>query len=392
MSPNTGRKNWRKDQDRFPPPFSSPNPARLPPPLTPPSSISTSPSSISTPPSSTSTSTSDIYPPLTTLFTPHPSCASFYISYCAGLSCYAKAFPEATCLDESEQLTVRSSLSCYPETTRGNNVLTYSPGYLCPVGMTTVNSVSMLDGAWCCPTGLTFTNGLCEKTTSQATLLSTNFNNCANAEIMTITRIINGEDGIVLSATPILLTGQKLPNATAFTSAPPKPRQKGVPTGQSPLSITTKTGIIVGSIFGAAILSLFAAFHIWRRIRAKAATKVQSEQVAKAEHDEYTGKPELEGSEVNVYIVKAELDAAAIRAELEGDLREPGGDGIHVLKPELEGTVGTEENRGAYVRKKSELEATLEPCASTGRHDIAELEAGVSSARVGVSIAARSDI
>ncbi|KAI0452549.1 hypothetical protein F5B21DRAFT_335157 [Xylaria acuta] len=352
------------------------------------------------------TSTLDKYPPLTTLFTPDPSCLSFYIeSYVSILpandgydhSYHAIAFPDAGCWDESGLPTVRRSLSCYPETIDGNYVLTYSPGYFCPVGMATVDSLSVPNGAWCCPNGLTWEGGLCRKTTSQATLLSTEPGNCAGEEIVTIGRLINRHT-IALSATPILLTGQKFRMTTPFTSATSSSAvsatssiqtsdHKDVPTNQRSPSRMAKVGIILGSILGTAFLLLLAAFYIRRRSKAQEVEKAQAEQTVKAEPDEYMGKPELEGSKAYVYTVKAELDAAAIRAELEGDLTGPHGDGIHVMKPELEGTVGTERNRGAFVRNKSELEAISKPCASTTQHNFAEIEAP--SAGDGV---ARSDI
>ncbi|KAI0534260.1 hypothetical protein GGR58DRAFT_483412 [Xylaria digitata] len=70
--------------------------------------------------------------------------------------------------------------------------------------------------------------------------------------------------------------------------------------------------------------------------KAKAPKKGRPEKVLKVKPDEYTGKPELEGSRAYVYTTKAVLDAMATRAELEGTVVEPhGDDGIYVLKPEL---------------------------------------------------------
>ncbi|TRX96507.1 hypothetical protein FHL15_002779 [Xylaria flabelliformis] len=194
---------------------------------------------------STPTSTSNEYPPLTTLFTPDPSCSSFYVNICdtddPAQYCTATAFPPVGCLDESSQRTTRSSLTCYPSSAPGLviGLSTYSPGCM----------------------------------------------------------------------------------------------------------------------------------------KALAAKSVLSGKAAKIEPDKCIGKPELEGSKAYVYTVKPELDAAAIRAELEGDFSEPHGDGIYVLKPELDGTVGSERNRGAYVRKKPELATASKPCAVTTQHNIAELEA-----------------
>ncbi|KAJ8128753.1 hypothetical protein O1611_g4881 [Lasiodiplodia mahajangana] len=380
------------------------------------------------------TSTSDEFPPLTTLFTPDPSCASFYISSDSSDSTYyATAFPEATCLDESGQSTVRLVLKSllFPPVE--------SPGAInCLNGTPYHATLGPLAGVLSSPTlrdisvlGLTLADGICQKTTSQATLLFTYFDDCAYTETVTVVRVIDGGDGIVISATPIRLTGQRLPTTTPFTStsssaaasspsstppsstAPYLPtvsssstaspasatfsksahasNPKEMPTNQSPLSQPAMIGTIVGSILGTVLIFVLTAFYIWRRTRARAAAKVQSKQTVKAEPDEHTGKPELEGSKAYVYTTRAELDAAATRAELEGDLRGPYGDGIYVFKPELEGAVGAERHRGAYVMKV-ELEATSKPGALAARHDTTELEALASRAGVGTSIAARPDV
>ncbi|KAF2963853.1 hypothetical protein GQX73_g9721 [Xylaria multiplex] len=62
-------------------------------------------------------------------------------------------------------------------------------------------------------------------------------------------------------------------------------------------------------------------------------------------------------NDISAYLrLKSELDAAAVRAELEGTPVEGRGPGIHVLKPELEGTPGISNLPGVYVKKKAELE------------------------------------
>lgn len=86
----------------------------------------------------------------------------------------------------------------------------------------------------------------------------------------------------------------------------------------------------------------------------------------------YSGKPELQGS-VPMYTTKAELDAAAIRAELPGSLGEEHGAGVYVLKPELEGTPGEPGTAGrVYVKKKSELEA-MNKASRRVQTEVAEL-------------------
>ncbi|KAI0548369.1 hypothetical protein F4679DRAFT_585540 [Xylaria curta] len=341
---------------------------------------------------STPTSTSDKYPPLTTLFTPDPSCLSFYMVDCdsnAGRdsplqACVAMAFPRAVCLDEASQKATRSSLSCYPSSSGGDGLLTYSPGYFCPVGMTTVDSVSVPSGAWCCLSGFTLTRSLCLKTTSKATVLSTNISNCASEELKTISGGLNGNDPVILFASPIFLTGQKFSMTAPFTSATSSSAAPPTSSATTPASLMAdnnqeaarvKLGLIVGVVLGIISLLLLAFFCIRRRRKAMATKSVLSEQAIRVESDKYIGKPELEGSQAYVYTIKPELDATAVRAELEGDVIEPHGDSINVLKPELEGTPGSERNRGAYVRKKSELEAMSKPSASTAQHDLAELEA-----------------
>ncbi|KAI0855893.1 hypothetical protein F4860DRAFT_494930 [Xylaria cubensis] len=344
------------------------------------------------------TSTSDGYPPLTTLFTPDPSCLSFYMTRCSSRGrfggdggCAAMAFPPAGCLDGNNDTATRSSLSCYPRSSGGYGLLTYSPGYFCPVGMTTVDSISVSSGAWCCLSGLTWSSSICLKTTSQATFISTDFNDCTYEEL----RTVNGQaflNVITMSADPIRLDGQRFPTTTPFTSessisntktiiyttgsaGSSITQTKDVPSNQRSLSQTAEVGIILSSVLGTASLLLLAFFCIRRRRKATEAKSVLFKQAVKEEPDKYIGKPELEGSKAYVYTTKPELDATAIRAELEGDNGEPHGDGVYILKPELEGTVGTERNRGAYVRKKPELEAASKPCAVTTQHNIAELEA-----------------
>ncbi|KAI0187902.1 hypothetical protein EV127DRAFT_513411 [Xylaria flabelliformis] len=341
------------------------------------------------------TSTSNEYPPLTTLFTPDPSCSSFYVNICdtdnPAQYCVATAFPAVGCLDESSQRTTRSYLACYPSSAPGLviGISTYSPGYFCPVGMTTVESVSVLSGAWCCLNGFTWSSSRCQKATSQATLISTNVSDCTSQKLMTVNRQLSGNNDITLLASPILLTGQKFPMTTPFTSRNSISSTKTIiyntggsrgsisnaTSGRPSVSTTAVAWIVVSGIIGIVSLLLLAFFCIRRRRKALAAKNVLSEKAAKIEPDKFIGKPELEGSKAYVYTVKPELDAAAIRAELEGDVSEPHGDGIYVLKPELEGTVGSERYRGVHVRKKPELAAASKPCAISTQHNIAELEA-----------------
>ncbi|KAI1740285.1 hypothetical protein F4680DRAFT_419062 [Xylaria scruposa] len=346
----------------------------------------------STPPPVTSIlsePTSYEYPPLTTLFTPDPSCSSFYLAGCSSSgghdsppqNCVAIAFPQAICLDGASLTATRSSLSCYPRSSGGFGLLTYSPGYFCPVGMTTVESVSVPNGAWCCLNGFTLTSSLCRKTTSEATVLSTNISNCTSEELKTISGELNGNDAVVLFASPILLTGQKFSITSATSSTATAPTSSAMtPASSTPdnnyNTIGLRVGLSIGLLLGTIFLLLLAFFCVRRHRKAKAAAakSALSKQEARVEPDKYIGKPELEGSQAYVYTTKPELDAEAVRAELEGNVSEPHGDGINVLKPELEGTAGSERNKGAYVRNKPELEAMSKPYASATQHSLAELE------------------
>ncbi|KAI0972141.1 hypothetical protein F4678DRAFT_431317 [Xylaria arbuscula] len=84
-----------------------------------------------------STSSSLTYAPLTTIFTPDPSCSSTYYIPCNSI-CEGEVFPWDPC----SRIGIGS---CYPPpgTNNVDNTFTptYSPGYFCPVGMTTVTSV-----------------------------------------------------------------------------------------------------------------------------------------------------------------------------------------------------------------------------------------------------------
>ncbi|KAF2969062.1 hypothetical protein GQX73_g4467 [Xylaria multiplex] len=334
------------------------------------------------------TPVSDVYPPLTTLFTPDPSCLSVFGS-CAtdgGISspnnCIGNVFPQAICststigLDGIARFTWGNSLSCYPSSSGAHFLVqTYSPGYFCPVGMTTVTSVLALDAVWCCPTGLTLEDDLCKSTGTQVIYREdTAVEDCLH----TNTLALSTAPTMTVNFSPILLGRQKFPLTTPLTSigsSPTSPSSSPRPPNKQPaMSETATIGIIIGSIIGGLFLSSLAILYIMKLRKAKRLGKRQLEAAVKAKPDEYTGKPELEGSRAYVYTAKAELDAMATRAELEGTVVEShGDDGIYVLKPELQGTLGTERNRGAYVRKRSELEAVPKLCVPVGEQPVGGL-------------------
>ncbi|KAI8626338.1 hypothetical protein F5Y19DRAFT_227077 [Xylariaceae sp. FL1651] len=137
----------------------------------------------------------------------------------------------------------------------------------------------------------------------------------------------------------------------------------------SPLrQMVINKGAIIGGVLGAFffLLGLTGFLAFWYRIRNFQKGKVQEGSSGGTHrHNEYYGKPELEGSlGVRRYAAKAELDAMNVRAELEETPGEGSGAGLHVLKPELEGTQGIVGQEGVYLKKKSELEDRIRSAES----------------------------
>lgn len=91
--------------------------------------------------------------PLTTTFTPDPGCTDVYLRDCTDVStCVANIYQNQAryCLSDPTTIDVRQS--CYPETRSESEVhYTYSPGRICPHGMTTAASAISPNGVWCCP-------------------------------------------------------------------------------------------------------------------------------------------------------------------------------------------------------------------------------------------------
>ncbi|KAI8623024.1 hypothetical protein F5Y19DRAFT_482154 [Xylariaceae sp. FL1651] len=374
--------------------------------------------------SAASTTTSAQYPPaLTTVFTPDPSCTNLYYSYHnPPATLVAEIFPGARCY-ESGEYTSRSSLSCFPASdATGRNIVTYSPGYFCPVGMTTAGSAISPDGFWCCPTGLQLTwvstAHLCQNTLTQGKFLLTNGCNIDSdttfpfgggevqilptevrttgyqyaprgVDIFPTTASVTLEITIAtVLATPIFLGGQKLTTTTPITSGisssagtAPVPGPSGDGNSINPqhtLSDSAKVGIALGSTLAVAFSFALVLFLIRRRRKGKTPERETKSSTTQANHEDYVEKPELEGSKACVYTGKAELDPTTTRSELEGAPGKSYGDGIYLQKPELEGTMGTARNRGMYVRTKPELEAVSKPypaIVSGFQLDTAELEA-----------------
>ncbi|KAI0803638.1 hypothetical protein GGR55DRAFT_699978 [Xylaria sp. FL0064] len=142
-------------------------------------------------------------------------------------------------------------------------------------------------------------------------------------------------------ATPILLLrGQQLSDTESITitasPSPPVGTTSPVPTD----NLSTTDAVMLGAILG-----------------------------------EHTDKLNLEeGETYDVYTTKPELDANAIRAELEGSPVEDRGDDIYVSKAELEGTLGTERSKGVRPMKKSELEAASKTRTAAAQQNSTELQ------------------
>ncbi|KAJ2973907.1 hypothetical protein NUW58_g8823 [Xylaria curta] len=233
--------------------------------------------------------------------------------------------------------------------------------------LTNNRHLRVLDSPW----GLTWASeaSLCVTTLSQGSLLLTDINNCVGETTTTVSSLAGARNtAIIVSARPILLTGRSVVATTPLPSSTYSRNPGDGPTSQGSRP-DEMIGAYLGSIIGGTLFLSLAIYYIRRRSKAIAMDIIQVEEEVKARPDEYTGKPELEGSKAYVYTTKPELDATMTRAELEGGVGEFHGDGIYVLKPELEGTVGTERNRGAYVRNKSELEAVSKPGCLAAEQD-----------------------
>ncbi|KAJ8132899.1 hypothetical protein O1611_g725 [Lasiodiplodia mahajangana] len=149
----------------------------------------------------------------------------------------------------------------------------------------------------------------------------------------------------------------------------------------SPISF--QVGVGVGVSIGP-ILLICLGFLFLKRYRRKRLGPLQNGGIPAEEKriNEYSGKPELEGSPGHRGpFLKPELDALAIRAEIEGS---PGDEremvGVGIPKPELHGTPG---QLGVYVRRKTELEASFEsiaiPRAGSSAHNSVQDEPDTNS-------------
>ncbi|KAI0391080.1 hypothetical protein F5Y17DRAFT_441935 [Xylariaceae sp. FL0594] len=177
-------------------------------------------------------------------------------------------------------------------------------------------------------------------------------------------------DSPTTSAPPVS-TGTSLPSNTLASEATPRNPGTGKPSHDR--SHPDRIGIAVGaSVFFILVVSLVITAIMRHRRRNR--NPLPQHTSAGKRRPSYHGKPELEGTTPS-FDPKPELDAMAVRAELEGSPGEETGDGINVPKPELEGSAAQQARPGEkiYVRRKNELEGTRIsqlPSVSPGIHDL----------------------
>ncbi|KAI1739071.1 hypothetical protein F4680DRAFT_449535 [Xylaria scruposa] len=323
----------------------------------------------------------DPVPALTTIFTPVPECSDLYVNFCHEDGCDAFLG-----LDNGVQ-------SCIPGYTPDNNkAYTYSPGLFCPLGMTPASSLSLLSAVYCCYNGYHFDAEFygCLANLTEGSFIISNSNPSGLPSTFAFGPnqtdsfnsvaahwgglIYTGRPTIFATAPAIFLVGQNLavtsestPAAPAYTtSSLPQTSSQGLesipPKDVPSKSKTLQIGIAVGvSVGGVLLLCLgFFWFMVYRkRLRREHRVRVENEELNQQHQEEYKGKPELEGSAGDPFrLIKSELDALAIRAELEGTAVDETGAGINVIKPELEGSLGKQGLLSVYVKRKAELEAS----------------------------------
>ncbi|KAI0181281.1 hypothetical protein GGR52DRAFT_523611 [Hypoxylon sp. FL1284] len=316
--------------------------------------------------------------PLTTTFTPSPGCHSLHLQSCDDLGACTATLPSSISSIEVSLMNGVRNGSCFPSILyndsfkSGYQITSYSPGRVCPVGMTTAASMTSQDGVWCCPTGLkwAFEASSCTATLTEGVfILSTTLEHTVTPDFWSgfgindltytidttidTTTVTFGVHGV----TDIVITGSTMPVSTMMVTA----KAKGVfLAGQTmAVDVTSSTSddsrvivlvVIVVSALGAGLLLFFIIWwRKWRRPNCKQANG----QDAGAGEAQYA-------ADLTHSSCKSELDASVVTArnELEGS---PGenrdyGAGISVQKPELEGTPGRSRADGTvYVLSKAEL-------------------------------------
>ncbi|KAI0450334.1 hypothetical protein F5B21DRAFT_491272 [Xylaria acuta] len=327
----------------------------------------------------TTTTSKDPVPALLTIFTPAPECSSLYVHFCDKGGCSAFLG-----LDKGAQ-------PCIPGyTPSGYGVpieVTYSPGLFCPLGMTTASRLYSLSAVYCCYSGFRINSPYgCTAHITEGTFIVTNstpggqpstfaFGPTQTDSLNSIAShfggsVYTGRPTIFARAPAIFLAGHRLavspgPFSTAPTSLPSTPSRspesggpKSMPNGSKTLQVGIAVGLSLGGVLLLCLgLFLFTVYR--KRLKRRKRARVETEEKKQQHHEEYRGKPELEGSAGDpLRLVKVELDALATRAELEGTAGDEAGTGINVMKPELQGSLGRQSLLGVYVKKKAELEAS----------------------------------
>jgi hypothetical protein len=119
--------------------------------------------------------------PLTSVFTPAPSCSSLYLSVCHKDACSAYIGAESYLYQDRNLISsAPETLSCYPEAPVMTTAVqssprgvftgfeflnpTYSPGLFCPHGMTIATILESIDAAYCCYRYVRYPYSLCDGT------------------------------------------------------------------------------------------------------------------------------------------------------------------------------------------------------------------------------------
>ncbi|KAI1337916.1 hypothetical protein F5Y15DRAFT_417353 [Xylariaceae sp. FL0016] len=317
--------------------------------------------------------------PLTTTFTPSSGCTNSYLQGLTDNILDLRPYPVATCTGGTWR-----RYGCYPDTTtygtRGgydySPVITYSPGNACPIGMTSVaahsNDESISDGTWCCPSGLavsvdfycagmitegvvtiSYSTGNCQDSITALTfgpdITGTfEYTDPYNSEEYGPYEISSLSATVTLSA--ILLLDQTSDSETTTTSGtfdPARPTPGSPLTGSSGTATITEVtettvtattgpankssksnrtvvGASVGGALGGTLLLALGIYVCWkRRLRCHIYSAKDDSRNPPQRNDEFTGKPELEGTPgrfgVGLCAPRAGLEAPAFssgRAEL----------------------------------------------------------------------------
>ncbi|KAI0447305.1 hypothetical protein F4803DRAFT_365035 [Xylaria telfairii] len=328
----------------------------------------------------TTTTSTTSFPPLTAVFTPAPECTTPYVYFCSEHGCMASI------------ARVPDMRACFPSTTTNiyteeYPVLTYSPGLFCPHGMTVASSHS--NTVYCCYNGFSYNQGdgngqgnagECVATLTEGYFIvidnssrdmhSTFAFGPRQTDDFNLVAAQSQYGGVTYTRAPtifatelaILLAAPPLPEKTLGPplETPGLPLETGLPSSGNGAT-EPQVGIVVGVSIGGTLLLCFGLvlFTIYRkRLWMEPPACVEAVEEKAECYEEYMGKPELEDNTVYPFrLTKVELDAFAIRAELEGSGAPDAGAGINVIKPELQGSLGVPGLLGVCVKKKAELEA-----------------------------------